>query len=1661
MRYVIGDLIGTGSFGRVHEARDRAGRKYAAKVVNPGDGVGLGLLRGQYRLLSAADHPRVVTVYGLVEDAGSAPYLVMEFIDGRSLVEHTRQAGREGLVRVAVQVLDGLRHLHSLGGTHGDLKPDNILVYGSAGGFDVKLVDVGFDARAGENLPTIKGTLPYMAPEVIRSAQVDGRSDLYSLGVTLFEALTGACPFGGGSPEEILDRHLEFSPPPPSVVGEDIDPRWDDFILRLLAKEPLQRYKGALQAAIALGKAFGDMDLVVAELSPPRTLARLWNAGGERVIEAVARRPAGALVVTGSPGSGTASVLRNAGARLSADGVRVIPLTMGDDVPVSSQVIEAFAGYEARARRPLGGAPAQVSDSDLFSLDSIMDAYGFSMDSSRRHAILVEGGSSIDAAGVRAMDRLAAGRREHLDVILAVEPGADPAGRTPDRGSVETIPIEPLSREGIEETVRHHFGVSVVPVELLDALYGSTHGNAALLEETLAEIWNRHDIRYRVSHDALEMEWMNTVALPESMRQVIETKVREMDEVSLHIAGAIALAGGNLEREVILEVTAAPGVESALDGLIAREVIQQAGGQGLLRFNHGPARAIIRDHLAPEWSGPMALRLAAAVEAAGAGPEASYRTGLLYFEGGRPDRALPNLILAGDHFARFSMGDAMLAYRRALECVPPPAVRAEVEEKMGDLKVVATELDAARDLFERASDVRPGAARKLGWVEALKGNYEEAERILAGCERAARERGDEAERWRVSLDLAYVYATTGKMDESLRTIRGARRFFGREHMPFEAGLAAYREGIANMRSGAYTRAVSAWREGIPLFEEAGNLRLVAQSFQAIGYASRKQLDYEKAGDSLRRSLEIWSDLSGLSQRGATSNTYAFVLLETGDLRGAREYAEQALEFNSLAGQKTGALLARLLIAGIDLEIGNWKSAEGLLLKVREDIPPEDLYLKAQLQRYLAVARTVAGDRDGALAFAQESQSSARLAGDEEGKYQALLEKAAALLRFGSPGDAADAARVAMIGLSGESSLLLAARAQALLGEALCLSGSIDEGFEKLEAARDNLLPVSRSQYMGRVLMGLARASHLSRDHATFAKYLDEALTIFRDAEARLDYAGALDLGGAEAMQRGAFLRARHYFAEAARIFESLDIEDLHGKVVRAMEAVPSGEVETGAVISLSRISEALISSRDLESVLNVAMDLAMDYLGADRGVLMLVTEKTDELVTVVERKMDEESLREVIDISRSIVDSVHATGQPVIATDLRDDPRFRESKSIRAHNIMSVMCLPLMRGESLLGLIYLDTRGTPSKFTDLERSFVDAFANQAALAIENARVMGDLRSSFEDLRTRAGERYTYKNIVGPGKRMQDVFRQVNKAAPTDTSILLTGDNGTGKDLVANLIHELSPRKAGPFVHVNCAGIAKDLVESELFGIEKSVATGVAPRAGYFERADGGTIFLNEIGDLPQATQVRVLQVIDKRQFERVGGSKVVSVDVRVISATNQDLTRLIEDGTFRKDLYFRINHIQIHLPPLRERMDDLSDLIAHFVGEYAAKNRKPVKRVSREAMDVLKKHAWPGNVRELERCIERAVVFAESEEIMPVDLSEEITHAVRSVGPGIGTRITGHTLPMKMAAFERLLLVEAVEQSGWVKSRAARALGIHEATLRKKMKAYGIVKPPR
>jgi len=335
-------------------------------------------------------------------------------------------------------------------------------------------------------------------------------------------------------------------------------------------------------------------------------------------------------------------------------------------------------------------------------------------------------------------------------------------------------------------------------------------------------------------------------------------------------------------------------------------------------------------------------------------------------------------------------------------------------------------------------------------------------------------------------------------------------------------------------------------------------------------------------------------------------------------------------------------------------------------------------------------------------------------------------------------------------------------------------------------------------------------------------------------------------------------------------------------------------------------------------------------------------------------------------------------------------------------------------------------------------------------ALERKRLVSENR----ELRERLQDRYRFDEIIYGSPEMEEVLNIAGRAAFSKASILICGESGTGKELIARAVHYASPRKDSPLVSVNCAALNENLLESEFFGHEKGAFTGAdRQRKGRFEQADGGTIFLDEVGEISLSTQLKLLRVLQEKEFERVGGNQAVRVDVRVIAATNSNLDKMISDGKFRQDLYYRLNVISIRVPPLRERKGDIPPLVSFFVTKFASENDKDIENVSKEAMDIMLKYNYPGNVRELENIIQRSVVMARGKILttddLPLYIKDTKSEGNLPIEKGIGS------LDEAVEELERNLISEALKQSGGNQSKAAKMLGIGERNLRYKLKKYG------
>jgi DNA-binding NtrC family response regulator len=343
--------------------------------------------------------------------------------------------------------------------------------------------------------------------------------------------------------------------------------------------------------------------------------------------------------------------------------------------------------------------------------------------------------------------------------------------------------------------------------------------------------------------------------------------------------------------------------------------------------------------------------------------------------------------------------------------------------------------------------------------------------------------------------------------------------------------------------------------------------------------------------------------------------------------------------------------------------------------------------------------------------------------------------------------------------------------------------------------------------------------------------------------------------------------------------------------------------------------------------------------------------------------------------------------------------------------------------------------------------------DELMITIDKVLELHNLRDENRRLKDELGRRYQFENIIGSSPPMQEVFAAVSRVAPTRATVLLLGESGIGKDLIARAVHHHSPRKDHPFVKISCSALPENLMESELFGYEKGAFTGATTsRVGKFEQADGGTVFLDEIGDVPNAIQVKLLRVLQEREFERLGSNKTITVDVRVIAATNQDLHAALETGAFREDLYYRLNVVPISIPPLRERKADIPLLVEHFLTKYQEDTGGRVTGVTPAAMEKLISYHWPGNVRELENIMQRAMVMAQGSKIDLADIQLDVDRRVAPSPDGVPFVPAGMTLDQ----YEQELIREALRRTEGNKWQAARLLGLTRSALRYRLKQMGV-----
>ena len=1066
----------------------------------------------------------------------------------------------------------------------------------------------------------------------------------------------------------------------------------------------------------------------------------------------------------------------------------------------------------------------------------------------------------------------------------------------------------------------------------------------------------------------------------------------------------------------------------------------------------------------------------------------------------------------------------------------PGPLRTAVRRLVGKPIVSAEDVDAA--LAEAQSDAgdRPRAEAIAGVERDLdRGRFDDASRTLG----ALGEPRDDAERMAFALGRARLAIGKGDVEGALAELSAVEAIAaaGASRRVW-LGLRAR----ALVRAGRYAEAADLGREVVAdeacdsVAADALSVRGVALAFLGDDGAARETLDaavrvatrlgdprleavalgsaavaHQRAGRMADARAAYEASLAA-SEKASDAATVAAMRLNLaglarieGDLGLARAHLEAAADMGQRAGSGVAVTQALLNLANLDLYLGRWAHARtsiDALAAKRQTLPP------AALAQLLGLEAEHAARTGDAARGAELYEQTAR-AWDQQGRphdaAEARLEGLLARAREPSA-DASDLMRAFVevrTALGDAGFAEHAALAEFARGTIARAAGDEDTARRALDAAIALARKAGRGEWAWQALDERARLSAAQGGLATARRDTEAALAMLEDTAARLPQ-DLREVFWDDPRRRA--LRQTHAATLASPSVHAPVLTHLSagaGSQHRTQNAAARTEDRLARVLEITR--ELARERDDLPRLLERVTDHAVALLGAERGFVLLVG-PSGELEAHAARSPSGEQDPHAR-FSRSVAERVVAEGEPIVTLSARDDARLAEAVSIHRLMIQSVACVPIRGAPPVgrtIGVLYVETRLRPGVRFERELPILSAFADQAAVAIESARLLTENRSRAEELaranaqlaaardqlagrlgkrteqlaevrrdlrQVRAGLRshFGYAGLIGASEPMRRVYALMDRLKDADVPVLITGESGTGKEMVARALHSTGPRAKRQFVGINCAAIPANLLESELFGSVRGAFTGAdRDRRGLFKEADGGTLLLDEVGEMSQKMQVGLLRVLEDRMVRPVGSSKEEPVDVRVIAATHRDLPAMVAEGAFREDLLYRLQVVELHVPPLRERAEDIAPLIDHFLTRFSTRYQRERKSVSRSALRKLSSYGWPGNVRQLEHVLLGAWLMTEQAEIGP----EDIELPGRPSPPGeTGPRPprSAHPIAPEEAADgaaattdefkenERARILQALEACNWNRLHAAQKVGLPRRTFYRRLKEFGIL----
>jgi Nif-specific regulatory protein len=1723
----------------VPDKRDEALKILCHEIADPQQ---LVRFRTEFSTLASLEHSSVIKVFdfGVLNDR--YPYFTMEFFAGRKISEFFDGQNWDALYDVMLQIASALHHIHHLGIVHLDLKPSNILV-DEAG--HTKIMDFGLAIESRQVLDRrIRGTLQYMAPEVLRQDRVDSRADLYALGMTLYETVTGALPGYGKPAIDVIRMHLDEEIRPPSSINPRIPEKLEAIILRLLEKDPRHRFPTAaalLQAvAAAAGRNVPAAELLVGrgELFAAPLIGRKNEIDELMSLIAEARDGRGnGVILAGAEGMGKSRIVRDVTLRAQLDGARVF----SGRCPVNRKTIYApffdifdqmvtavnpdadVAEEIRRLLRPVVSMGPETSPAPhgqkyrLYNriVQSMQDIYGFLSAGSETGGspliLVIEDVQWADPSTAELFSFLVSEAKQNKLLVigtLTLDSGGEAAieSSSPNfsfweqrarEGSFPIIRVDTLSEPLVREHLQSLLGDANVDDELVRWMLWESAGSPLHIRRIIDYLVTHEYLSWRPSGWVADMDRLRSLRIPGgSASSILIEKLDALTAEKRAIIETVAVFGETAETDLVARVCE-PSPErtyAILRDLVQVNLLDETPDGCSLAFPQIHLRDTLYNGMAERRRAELHLRVGELLEPM-MRDGATQLVGQVAYHFSRANdivRGVQYSIEAGDiAMSTLAHEEATEFYRIALELMDlggiEEARKSEVREKLADGYYRRDDYRSAMHSYQfllKTMQSRRGASddeptldvarvmKKIGKVLARKGDQDAAMTYFQNALSIYEQHGAKMDVAETLNRVAWLHRIKDDLDAARDAAERARTLLETMEPTVVYGYVKNILGLIEYARGNWQRARQILEEAIQIGEQLGSIQLRKVATTNLGNSLWKLGDWDAAMQHFRKNLELSEAEGDLLDLVMAYNNVGVIEYGRGNFHAAAQYFEKSVRIDEKIGAIEHEAMARENLGDALEMLGKFDEARQQYQRCVA-LEGFDESRALRMSVYVPMARLTKkrGDIAKALEYAQKALSAGERARDEDLIAEASYVLASIEDERDNSDDSEKHLTRALAIFEANRTLHGLARAHTAAAVQMLQKQDVDAAIRHADLGLQYAKQVGDKFTIAKNDWARARI-HAFRGERELANAKFEAARIGLDEiDAPYDLARLLfDIG----ILKDEPDEATQLIRNAIRIFESLDasldLERARGALFRIR---PAGKVPDQNVVGLYEIVKIVNSTLDLQEVLTRVLDVCIRRLRAERGMLLLLDPITGALRTSVVRNIkddDTESKRS----PQSIVKEVIQSGQSIMSADARADQRFVESESVIAENILSILCVPLIIKERISGAIYVDHRQARHLFSQKDLSFLEAFADQAAIAIENARLYEEL----EEARTRLSlENETLRrevlvekhldSIVGSSEPVAKIQFAIRKAAAGFSTVLLRGESGTGKGLVARIIHNISPRRNGPFIKFNCAALPETLAESELFGHEKGAFTGADRRKlGRFELANNGSIFLDEIGKMSLAMQSKLLRVVEEKDFERVGGTQTIKTDVKIIAATNLDLERAIEDGTFREDLFYRLNIVPIVLPPLRDRKDDIPMLAEHFIRKICKDLGIDVKHLEPGVIDLFMRYDWPGNVRELEATLHRAIVMSNGDTMTRNEFYSLYNHAspapVLAAEPSGGMpligkmEITSEVYDEMMSAVDKQLILRALETSGGRIREAARRLGLARNTLKAKIQKYNI-----